>query len=33
MTLVEKKNKLFDTGVREVVIVDRLKLYGRFFDP
>jgi MFS family permease len=30
--LVEKKGKPFDTAVRDVVILARLKLYGRFFN-
>jgi MFS family permease len=30
--LVEKKGKSFDTAVRDVVILARLKLYGRFFN-
>ena len=30
--LVEKKGKPFDTAVRDVVIMARLKLYGRFFN-
>jgi MFS family permease len=30
--LVEKKGKPFDTAIRDVVIVARLKLYGRFFN-
>jgi MFS family permease len=29
---VEKKGKPFDTAVRDVVILARLKLYGRFFN-
>lgn len=30
--LVEKKGKPFDTAIRDVVILARLKLYGRFFN-
>ena len=30
--LVEKKGKPFETAIRDVVIVARLKLYGRFFN-
>jgi hypothetical protein len=30
--LIEKKGKPFDTAVRDVVILARLKLYGRFFN-
>ncbi|HEY2123424.1 MAG TPA: hypothetical protein VGH07_07500 [Chthoniobacterales bacterium] len=30
--LVEKKGKPFETAIRDVVIMARLKLYGRFFN-
>ena len=30
--LVEKKGKPFDSAFRDVVILARLKLYGRFFN-
>jgi hypothetical protein len=32
MSLVEEKGKPFDTAIRDVVILARLKLYGRFFN-
>jgi len=30
--LVERKGKPFETAIRDVVIMARLKLYGRFFN-
>jgi hypothetical protein len=32
MPLVEKKGKPFETAIRDVVIMARLRLYGRFFN-